>query len=67
MDLATARSSAIAPTPAFANLLRDAQINANRVELMLLSAEEVDEMNGLVEIGGLEPPTSSLRTTRSPN
>ena len=67
IDLDAARVTGILPTDPFRDLLRGALWKVDGSDLRLLSPEELGEMYGLVEIGGLEPPTSSLRTTRSPN
>jgi hypothetical protein len=33
----------------------------------LIESNKPDEAIGMVEIGGFEPPTSAMRTQRSPN
>ena len=70
VDLASGRIGALTPTAGFDLLIRAALDQKKRTDVMLLTCEELrDNRNemGVVEIGGLEPPTSSLRTTRSPN
>ena len=67
IDLDTTRIAAIVPTPTFRGLLEGALENADRADVRLLAQEDVGPMYGLVEIGGLEPPTSAMRTQRSPN
>ena len=68
VDIGSRRIGAITPAPQFGSLLAHAVRAAPDAAVHLLPRKQVERRQEiLVEMGGLEPPTSALRTQRSPN
>ena len=69
VDIDTERISALAPLPAFDALLCCAVHRSGADVRLIAPGQTLDSGEGmdLVETGGFEPPTSALRTQRSPN